>query len=108
MTPRPISAPPHERTNRGWRGVKDRDAVPLDDLPETILLRPIRGAFVHHDRRAVSERPIHHVTVSGDPTDVRRTPVDVVLLEIEHPLRRRVGADQISASGVNDSFRFSG
>ena len=43
-------APVHERADGGRRGVEDRDAVALDDLPEAILLRPVGRALVHHAR----------------------------------------------------------
>ena len=80
MLRRPVGAPPHERADRGRRGVEDRDAVALDDLPEAILLRPVGRAFVHHHRRAVGERTVDDVAVAGDPADVGRAPVDVVVL----------------------------
>ena len=89
----PLRAPLHERANRGRRGVEDRDAVALDDLPEAILLRPVGRAFVHHHRRAVGQRTVDDVAVAGDPADVGRAPVDVLVLQVEDPLGRGVGAD---------------
>ena len=93
---RPVGAPAHEGADGGRRGVEDRDAVALDDLPEAILLRPVGRAFVHHDGRAVGERAVDDVAVAGDPADVGGAPVDVLVLEVEDPLaswrRRRPGS----------------
>src|SRR5580658_3551695 len=49
----PFQAPGHECADRGGGAVENRDLVALDDLPETVLGRLIRRAFVHHDGGAV-------------------------------------------------------
>ena len=88
------------------RGVEDRDAVLLDDLPEPALVRGVRRALVHHLRRAVGQRAVDDVAVPGDPADVGRAPVDVGLrLEVEHRVVgvRRLG--QVAAGGVQDALR---
>ena len=59
----------------------------FNDLPEPPLVGPVRGPFVHHDGRPVGERAVDEVRVPGDPADVGRAEIDVVLLEVEHPLR---------------------
>ena len=82
---RPVGAPLHERADGRRRGVEDRDAVALDDRPEAILLRPVGRAFVHHHRRAVGQRSVDDVAVPGHPADVRRAPVDVVVLADRTP-----------------------
>ena len=74
---RVLGAPLHERADRGGRGVEDRDAVPLDDRPEAVLVGEVGRALVHHARRAVRERPVDDVRVAGHPADVGRAPVDV-------------------------------
>ena len=100
----PLIAPPHEGADRRWCGVEDGGAVAFDDLPEPILLWPIRSAFVHQHRRAVGQRSVHHVAVPRDPADIRRAPIDVVFLEVEYPLGRGVGADQIPTGRVHDAL----
>ena len=105
---RPLGAPAHERADRGRRGVEDGDAVALDDLPEAILLRPVGRAFVHHDRGAVGERTVDDVAVAGHPADVGGAPVDVVVLQVEDPLGRGVGADEVAAGGVDDALGLPG
>ena len=79
----------------------------LADVPEAIALRPVGRAFVHHARRTVGEWTIHQVRVSGHPTDVRRAPEDVVVLEVEHHLRRRRHTSEVTAGGVDDSLRLA-
>src|SRR5436190_2169149 len=81
--------------DRGRRGVEDRDLVPLDDVPEAILFRPVGRPFVDHHRRSGGERTVDDVRVAGDPSDVGGAPVDVVLLQVEDPLARRETSGEI-------------
>ena len=100
-------APLHERADGGRRGVEDRHAEPLADLPEAILLRPVGRALVHHARRAVRERAVHEIRVARDPADVGGAPEDVVLLEVEHDARRRRRADEVARRRVDDPLRLA-
>src|SRR6478672_8814313 len=99
----------HERADRGGRGVEDRDAVLLDDLPPAAALRAVRDALVHHLGGTVGHRSVDDVGVPGDPADVGGAPVHVGLgLEVEH---RPVGvrrADQVAAGGVQDALGLAG
>ena len=103
-----FGAPLHKRSNRRRRRIQDRNLVALDDLPEAVLVRMIRGAFVKNARRTVAERPVHDVRVAGDPADVRGAPVNVVILDVENVLVRRRGARQITAGCMLDTFGFRG
>ena len=105
---RPRVSPLHERADSGRRSVENGDAVSLDDLPHAVAHGPVRRALVHDGGRAVGERPIDQVAVTGHPTDVGRAPVDVILLEVEDPLRGRVGADQVPTGRVDDPLRLPG
>ena len=100
-----LGAPAHEGADGGRRGVEDRHAVALDDLPEARLVRPVGSAFVHHDGGAVGERAVDDVAVAGHPADVGRAPVDVFVLHVEDPLGGGVAADQIAGGGVDDALR---
>ena len=108
MTLGPCRAPPHERADRRRRGIQNIDAVSLDQRPEPILLRPVRSALVHQDRRAGGERPVDDVAVARDPSDIGGTPVDVLVAKVEHQPGRRIRADQIAPRRVDDSFGFAG
>src|SRR4029079_17113145 len=105
---RPLFAPLDERTDRGWRGVEDVDAVSLDHLPEAIGLRPVGRAFIHQNRCAVREWTINDVTVTRNPADVGSTPVKILVFDIEDPLRREMGLQQVTGGRVEDSFRLTG
>src|SRR5579862_7028462 len=105
---RPLISPFGEGTNRGRRGVKNADLVTIDDAPESIGLGRVGRAFIHHAGGAVLQRSIDDVAVAGDPSDVGGAPVGVVFFEVEDPLRGDVGADRVSAGGVNDALRLAG
>ena len=72
-----VVAPLHEGTNRRRRGVEERDAVLLDQLPPATLVWGVRRPLVHHLCGAVGHRSIHDVGVTGYPADVGGAPVDV-------------------------------
>src|SRR6185503_20507805 len=105
---RPLFAPLDERTNRGWRGVEDVDAMALDHLPEAIGLRPVWRAFIHQNRSAVREWTINHITVARDPADVGSTPVKIFVFKIEDPLRCEMRLQKITGGRVENSFRLTG
>ena len=62
-----------------------------------VAVRIVRRPLVHHGRRAVRQRAVDDVAMPGHPPDVGGTPVDVVLLDVEDPLGRRLHAQQVSA-----------
>ena len=98
----------HERADRGGRGVEERDAVLLDDVPPSATLGGVGGALVEHLRDAVGQRAVDDVGVAGDPADVGGAPVDVVVLEVEdRPVGVR-GADEVAAGGVQDALGLAG
>ena len=103
---RVLRAPLHAGADRGRRGVEERHAVALADLPPDVLVRVVRRALVHHRGGAVGERPVDDVGVPGDPADVGRAPVDVLLrLEVEDDLVRVGDAGQVAAGRVEDALR---
>ncbi len=104
-----VLAPLHEGADRGRRGVEDRHAVLLRDLPPATLVRGVRRALVHDRRRAVRERPVDDVGVAGDPADVGGAPVDVgVGLDVEDVAVRVRALRQVAAGGVQDALGLAG
>ena len=104
----PLVAPFDERANRGRRRVEDADVILLDHLPEAIVLGEIRRAFVHHDRRARQQRSVHGVAMPGDPADIGGAPVDVFVLQVEHPPHRHQHVRQVPAGRVHDALGLAG
>src|SRR6266513_2127651 len=100
-----LRAPLHERANRGRRAVQDRDFVLLDDRPPAVLVREVGRALIHDAGRAVRQRREDDVAVPGDPADVGRTPVHVVVLHVEDELVRRRDAREVTGWGVHDALR---
>src|SRR5262249_47390433 len=94
----------HEHAQRGWSCVPDCDLHAIDERVPAVR---VESAFVTHD--GGTERPGAEDTIYGarHPTGIGRAPVDVVVPEIEHPLRGHVMTDDVVVN-VNDAFRFSG
>ena len=98
-----LRAPLHEGADGGGRGVEDRDAVALGDVPEAVAAGRVGRALVDHRGGAVGERPVDDVAVAGDPADVGRAPVDVgVGVEVEHVLVGEGDLGEVAARGVHD------
>src|SRR6266568_3679443 len=108
MLRHPIVAPANESADRGRSGVENIDSIFFDDFPETIGLGPIGSAFVHDGRRTIRQRTVNDITVTGHPADVGGAPKNVFITNVEDILHGRVNADEITASGVQNSFRLSG
>ncbi len=98
----------HQRPDDRRRGVEDGRLEFLDDLPETIRPRIGGHAFEHHRGPAQAQRPVEDVRVAGNPADIGGTPVDIGVLEVEHPLRRVQGIGQVAAGGMYDTLGFPG
>ena len=79
----------------------------LDEVPEPVPRGRVGRAFVHEARRAVGERAVHEIGVARHPADVGGAPVDVVVLEVEDPLRGRVDPDEIAGRRVQDALRLA-
>jgi hypothetical protein len=46
--------------------------------------------------------------VPGDPTDVGRAPINVILFHVENVMMRRRNAHEVSGRGVDDAFGLAG
>ena len=102
-------APLHERADRGGRGVEDRHAVLLDDLPEPVVSGVVRHAFVHDLGGTVGEWAVHDVAVPGDPADIGRAPEHVVVgVQVEDVLVGVGHVRQVAAGRVHDALGFPG
>src|SRR6185369_7000561 len=108
MLQRILFAPLYKRSYRRRGRVKDSDLVTLDNIPEAIEIRMIRSPFVHEDGGAIRQRPVDDITVPGDPSDIGRAPVNILVLQVEDHFGRIRRLRQIAAGGVQNSFWFSG
>src|SRR6266487_1601830 len=104
----PIVAPANESADCCRSGVENVDSIFLDDFPETIGLGPVWGSLVHNSRRTIRQRTVNDIAVAGDPADVRSAPKNVFITNVEDILHGRVNADEVTASGVQNSFRLPG
>ena len=78
-------------------------------VPEAVVARVVGHALVHHDRRAVGERPVDDVAVAGDPADVGGAPEHVGLrVDVEHVLVGEGDLGEVAAGGVHDALRLAG
>ena len=105
---RMIIPPLHEGANRRRGGVEDRDTVVGDELPEAVRFGPVRGSLIHEAGRSIGKRAVDEVAVTGDPPDVCRAPVNVILTKVEDIFGGGIGSHEIAAGGVQDTLRFAG
>ena len=68
----------------------------------------VGAAFIHHHAGAVLQRAVNDVAVAGHPADIGGAPEGVFIAQIENPFRGDVGADRVSAGGVQNAFGFAG
>src|SRR5580700_7865119 len=108
MARRKLCAPTHEGANRGGRGLVNVHAIFVDDGPEAIAIRIVRGALIHHGCGAVRERAIDYIRVARDPPNVRGAPVDVGLLDVEDVMMRRSRTKEIACGGMHDALGLAG
>ncbi len=99
-----LFASAHKRAYRGRGGVEDVDLVLVDHLPEAAHRRIVGDALEHQGRRAVSERSVDNIGMTGHPADVCGAPVDVALMVVEDVLMRHRRKNQIAAGGVDDAL----
>ncbi len=92
-----LVAPLDEGADGRGRGVEERHLVVVDDLPEARKIRPVGRALVHQHRGAVLQRPIDHIGMAGDPADVGRAPVDVLVSQVEDIFSGEVGLHSVGA-----------
>src|SRR5262249_18463774 len=89
----PLLAPLEKGPDRRWGSIKNVDLVPFNYLPEAIGLGPVWRALVHHAGRAILQRTIHDIAMTGHPSNVGCAPVSILVLEIEYPLGGDVSSD---------------
>ena len=108
-----VREPAHQRPDQGGRGVVLRDAVAFDDFEVPARVRGVGRALEDHLGGAVGERAVELVGVGGDPGEVRRAPVDVLVPQgrvrvaeevLEAPGRLR----EVAAGGVDQALGLSG
>ncbi len=66
------------------------------------------NTFEHDTRGTNGQRPVDDVRMAGHPADVRRAPVNILFLDIENPLERLIGMQQIARLGVHHALRLAG
>ena len=104
-----LYSPLHERTDCGWRRIEDRDAVLLDDRPESVVRRVVGHPLIHDLSGAIEKRSVHDVAVAGDPADVGGAPVHVFSgMMIEDVLEGVRHLREIPTRGVHDAFGLAG
>ncbi len=76
---------------------------------EPIAARRVGRALVDHRRGPVGQRAVDDVAVAGDPTDVGRAPVHVVVgVEVEHVLVGEGDLGEVAAGRVHDALGLGG
>ena len=89
-------------------GVENRALVALNHLPEASGIRVRRHAFKDDLCRTGSQWTVGHIGMAGDPADVCRAPEHVGGFQIECPVHRELGPQQVAASRVLHTLGFAG
>ena len=103
----PMISPSNKCPNRRWRSVENSYPMLGDNLPKPIRLRLIGRPFVHQRRCPIAQSPIHRVAMPRHPTDIRRTPKQVRLLQIKYQLSRQMSPQQITRRRMQNSLWLS-
>jgi len=77
-------------------------------LPEARGVWVVGDAFEHQRNRAVGQRPVDDVTVTGDPSNVCRAPEHLAVAVIEHHLEGHRRLQQVASGAMQHPFGFSG
>ena len=97
-----------ERADRGRCGVKNADLVFFDHLPEAAGVRVGGNAFENDLGRTGSQRAVSDIGVPGDPADVGRAPEHILRLDVEDPVHRQLGPQQITTGAVLHTLGLAG
>src|SRR5437667_10811804 len=102
----PLVAPANERTDRRRGRVENVDTIFFNDFPESIGLRPVWCSLVHDGRRTIRQRAVNDVTMARDSANIRHTPKNALIADVEHLVHGRVNADELTVSRMYDSLSF--
>mmetsp|Transcript_17377 Transcript_17377/g.56878 ORF Transcript_17377/g.56878 Transcript_17377/m.56878 type:complete len:544 (-) Transcript_17377:204-1835(-) len=97
-----------KRADRRRRSVKLGHLVLVDDFPAASRVRVVGNALEDDLRGAVQHRAVRQIAVSGDPSAVRRAPVDVAVVVVEDVLEGGGGVEHVPAGCVEHAFRLAG
>ena len=72
----------------------------INYIPETTKIGVIRDTFEHDGNCSISQGPINDIGMAGDPSDVRRTPVNITRLIIKNIFMGKGRINKVSATSV--------
>ena len=98
----------HQGPDGSGGRVKNIHFVFFADLPKSGWIRECRDAFKHERSGTIQQRSIEDITMAGNPSDIRRTPINITRSVLKYIFKRVAGIHHIPASGVNHSCRLAG
>ena len=104
----PFGAVLNQRADSSGGGVENGDLVLLHHAPIACGIGVGGHAFKHERGGAVGQRAVDDVAVAGDPADVRATPVDVVVLNVEGVAVGEHDVEQVACGGMHHAFGLAG
>ncbi|MBA7687444.1 hypothetical protein ES703_95907 [subsurface metagenome] len=108
MLIRPLISFSHYSTQGCRSCVKEVNLIFLHNIPKSIRIWIGRNTLKHKAGSTKSQRPIHNITMSGNPANVSSTPPSILLLNIKYPLEGLVAVQEIASLGMKDTFRLPG
>src|SRR6266581_4941465 len=97
----------HQRADRCWCSIENRNAMTLYYFPPSIGFRIIQRSLVHYRGEAVHQRGKYNISVSCDPSYVGGAPVNIIIFGIEHPFLGSIGEHEIAPGAVSNALRFT-
>src|ERR1700722_1383811 len=94
----------HQAADSGGGSIDGIDVELVYNVPKTPGIGPGRNALEHNRDRPGTQRTINNITMSRDPTDIRRTEINVAGLILKYIDKTVIRKNHIARAGMNNPF----
>src|SRR5262249_49380393 len=97
-----------QRADRRRRSMENIYVEFFGNAPRAPGIRKSRKPLIYDTGGSERQRPVHDVGMTGDPTDIGHTPVNVLGMDVLNIFRGTSHISEISSRAVLTAFRFAG